>query len=269
MTPSLGYWRSLRVLFAFRSRLLRSVRQEVRQRYAGSVLGLAWAFVYPLLLLGLYSVVYVAIFKVRPATLDSYDYVVLVFSGLVPLLAFNESLMSAVSSLASNRALLMNTVFPAELIPVRAILAAQLPTLFAMAVTMIAGFALGRTGWESLVAVPLLWILLVLFVTGLGWMISLVTLIVRDIQHVLGLVLMALMILSPFAYTPDMVPASLRAILYLNPLSYFVLGFQQTVAYGAWPQMSSLIPAAVLSIGTFLLGFWFFNSAKHVFFDYV
>jgi lipopolysaccharide transport system permease protein len=269
MTPSLGYWRSLRVLFGFRERLLQSVRQEIRQRYAGSVLGLAWTVLYPLLLLSLYSVVYVAIFKVRPASLDAYSYVILVFSGLVPLLAFNEALMASLSSLAANRALLMNTVFPAELIPVRAVLAAQVPSLFAMLVTLVGGYASGRTGIAAVVAVPFLWLLLLLFVTGLGWFLSLVTLIVRDVQHVIGLALMVLMILSPFAYTPDMVPAGLRVILYLNPLSYFVLAFQECIAYGSWPSAAVLLPAVALAAGSFLLGFWFFRSAKFVFFDYV
>ena len=257
-----------RKLASYRSRLYQSVLQEIRQRYAGSVLGIAWAVLYPLMLLGLYAVIYVFIFRVTPPSLTRYEYVILVFSGLVPLLAFNESLMAAVSSLVSNRNLLLNTFFPSELIPVRAILAAQTPSIVSISTTLVCGFLLGRPNWNALLAVPILWLLLIMFVTGLGWVLALLTLVARDIQHVMGLILMALIILSPFAYTPEMVPSSLRALLYLNPLSYYVLGFQQVITFGKWPSLALLAPMMVLSFGSFFGGFWFFQRVKHVFFDY-
>lgn len=257
-----------RNLSSYRHRLFKSVLQEVRQRYAGSVLGVAWAVLYPLLLLSLYALIYVFIFRIRPPSLTTYEYVILVFSGLVPLLAFNESLMASVSSLVSNRNLLLNTFFPAELIPVRAVLAAQTPSIVSILTTLLGGCLLGRTSWNAFITVPVLWILLIMFVTGLGWILSLLTLVARDIQHALGLILMALIILSPFAYTPEMVPASLRAMLYLNPLSYFVLSFQQAITYGHWPPPALFAPMLVLSLGTFVGGFWFFQRAKHAFFDY-
>lgn len=268
MNGRLGLIRSLAVLTRYHSRLLRSVLEEVRQRYAGSVFGLSWAVIYPILLLSLYAMIYVVIFKVRPASLSEYEYVILVFSGLVPLLAFNDALMSSTSSLLSNRSLLMNTVFPAELIPVRAVLAAQVPSLSSITITLAAGYWMGRTGWQAPFAIPVLWLLLLMFAVGLGWMLSLLTLVARDIQHMLGLILMALVILSPFAFTPDMVPAGLKSLLYVNPLSYFVLSFQQVIAYGRWPEPVYFLPVLALSFGSFFGGFWFFLRTKYVFFDY-
>ena len=268
MSTHLGLFRSLAVLAQYRGRLWQSVVQEVRLRYAGSILGLAWAVVYPLLLLSLYAVVYVVIFKIRPSSLNSYEYVVLVFSGLVPILAFNEAVMTSAMSLVSNRTLLMNTVFPAELIPVRSVLAAQIPSISSMAATLAGGYWLGRTGWQAPLMVPILWLMLVMFCLGLGWILALLTLVMRDIQHALGLVLMALVILSPFAYTPDMVPVGLRPLLYLNPLTCFVLCFQQVITYGVWPDSDIFLQALALSAGTFFGGFWFFRRAKFVFFDY-
>jgi len=269
MSKNFGIFKSLKVLLHYRERLFQSVVQEVRMRYAGSVFGLGWAVVYPLLLLSLYALIYVVIFKVRPTSLSEWEYVALVFSGLVPLLAFNESLMMSVSSLASNRSLLMNTVFPAELIPVRAILAGQIPSLFAMAATLVLGYAVGRTSWQAPIVVPVIWFFLLLFVIGIGWFLSLLTLVFKDIQQFLGLLLMMLIILSPFAYPPDMVPSGLRAILYLNPLSYFVLSFQQAIAYGSWPDLAVFLPACVISLATFFGGYAFFKRAKYAFFDYV
>lgn len=265
----IGYGiQALKLFYRYRARLLEGAVHDIRQRYAGSVLGIFWAALYPMLLLTIYSVIYLMIFKVRPAGLEQHEYVVLVFSGLVPLLAFNESLMSATSSLLSNRTLLLNTVFPAELIPVRSVIAAQFPSLTAITLTLIGGVYLGLTDWHAVIMIPVLWTMLVLFVTGLSWVLSLLVLVARDIQQALGLILMALTILSPFAYTPDMVPQDLKFMLYFNPLSYFVLSFQQVVCYGKFPDMDVFLPALGLSLFSFTMGYRMFMKTKHVFFDY-
>ena len=83
-----------------------------------------------------------------------------------------------------------------------------------------------------------------------------------------GVFLMLVMVLSPFAYTPEMVPATMKAILYLNPLSYFVLTFQQLICYGTWPDLIPVIGSLMLGLGSFLCGFVVFQRAKYVFFDY-
>ncbi len=193
---------------------------------------------------------------------------VLVFSGLVPLMAFNEALVAATSSLSANKSLLLNTVFPAELIPLRAAIAAQTTSFVGLLITLVVGFVLGRTSWHAILLVPVFWVLLLMFAMGIGWMFSLFSLVVRDIQHALGLVIMLLFVLSPFAYTPEMVPAAMKPLIYLNPLSYFVLTFQQLICYGTWPDPVAAGGAIVLAFGSFFAGFAVFQRAKYVFFDY-
>lgn len=263
-----GIFHSLRMLVGYRHRVLEGVIHDVRQQYTGSVFGMFWAVLFPLLQLGIYAALYTVIFKVRPTGLTEMGYTLLVFSGLVPLLAFSQALVAATSSLTANKNLLLNTVFPAELIPVRAALAAHAPTLFGLIITLALGFALGRTSWQAILLVPVFWVLLIMFTMGLGWILSLLTLVARDIQHSIGLFLMLATILSPFAYTPEMVPASLKFIIYLNPLSYFVLTFQQLITYGTWPDPVAAAGAIFLALGSFLIGFTVFQRAKHIFFDY-
>lgn len=268
MNAKLGIFRSLQVLGGYRERMLEGVIHDVRQQYTGSVFGAFWAFLFPLLQLSIYAVLYTIIFKVRPSGLTEFTYTLLVFSGLVPLLAFGQALVAATNSLTANKSLLLNTVFPAELIPVRAALSAHIPTLFGLAITLLFGFALGRTSWQALLLVPVFWVLLLMFAIGIGWMLSLLSLVARDIQHSIGLVIMVIIVLSPFAFTPEMVPASLKLIVYLNPLSYFVLTFQQLICFGTLPDPVPALGSVVLGLGSFFLGFSVFQKAKHVFFDY-
>ncbi|WP_306478052.1 ABC transporter permease [Methyloversatilis sp.] len=268
MNANLGVFRSLRVLSGYRHRVLEGVMHDIRQRYIGSVFGSLWAVLFPLLQLSIYAGLYTFIFKVRPSGLTELGYVVLVFSGLVPLMAFNEALTAATSSLSANKNLLLNTVFPAELIPLRAAIAAQATSLIGLLITLFAGFVLGRTSWQAILLVPVFWVLLLMFAMGIGWMFSLLSLVARDVQHGLGLVVMLLFVLSPFAYTPEMVPAALKPVIYMNPLSYYVLSFQQLICYGTWPDPLVAAGAIFLSLGSFFTGFTVFQRAKHVFFDY-
>ena len=208
------------------------------------------------------------IFKIRPSGLTEWGYVTLVFSGLVPLLCFSETLVSTTSSLSANRALLLNTVFPAELIPVRVAIAAQVSGVAGLLITVSLTIALGRANPLTLVAVPLVWVLLFMFSMGMGWILSLLSLVAKDVQHALGLIIMLIMILSPFAYTPEMVPPALKPLLYLNPLSYYVLSFQSLICYGEWPPLHIIAAATLLSLFSFLGGFAVFQKAKQIFFDY-
>lgn len=232
------------------------------------MIGSLWVVLFPLLQLTVFAVLYTVIFKIRPSGLTEWGYVVLVFSGLVPLLAFSETLVSTSSSLSSNKALLLNTVFPAELIPVRVALASQIAGLAGLLITVIVAAVAGRANPMTLIALPLAWLLLFMFVLGLGWILSLLSLVAQDIQHGLGLVTMLVMILSPFAYTPEMVPVALKPLLYINPLSYYVLIFQNLICYGEWPSLPIVLVAVFLSTVSFLGGFFVFQKAKQLFFDY-
>jgi len=263
-----GVFRSLAGLVRYWPRLLTSALDTIKQRYTGSIFGSLWVFLFPILQLSIFAGLYTVIFKIRPSGLTEWGYVVLVFSGLVPLLAFSETLVSTSSSLSSNKALLLNTVFPAELIPVRVALASQVSGLAGLIITILVAAFAGRANPLTLAALPLAWLLLFAFVLGLGWILSLLSLVAKDIQHALGLLTMLVMILSPFAYTPDMVPQALKPLLFLNPLSYYVLIFQSLICYGEWPSLFLVLVATALSIVSFLGGFMMFQKAKQLFFDY-
>jgi lipopolysaccharide transport system permease protein len=268
MKNQFGLMKSLRALAGYRQRVLEGIVQDVRLRYVGSLAGVAWAVLFPMLQLGIYAVLYGLIFKIRLPGLTGSGYVLLVFSGLVPLIAFNESLTAASNALVGNKNMLLNTAFPAELIPLRAALAAHVPGLAGLLITLAAGVLLGQTSWQAIFLIPLFWVLLLMFALGLGWVLSLLSLVTKDVQHILSLMLMMMYALSPFAYAPDMVPPALKLIVYLNPLSYFVFAFQQVICYGAWPSLMVLAGTIFLGLGGFATGLFLFQRLRSIYLDY-
>src|SRR2546423_3394206 len=104
-------------------RLLASItRVELSKRHAGSLLGMAWVFLQPLLLLSVYLFVYMVVFKFRFPGYSRFDYVLYVFCGLVPYLGFMEALTAGGVSIKQNVHLVKNVMLPIELIPVRAVI---------------------------------------------------------------------------------------------------------------------------------------------------
>ena len=113
----------------YRKILISTTRSELSTTHAGSVAGVFWIFLSPLLLMAIYSVIYLMVFRVRPMEMTSGTYVLYIFTGLIPFLGFSAALIGGTSSLSANKELLLNTVFPAELVPFRAVLTGMVPTV--------------------------------------------------------------------------------------------------------------------------------------------
>jgi len=260
---------SARLLISHRHLLCRTAWSELRSRYAGSILGLAWAILGPWSILGLYAVVYLKIFAVKvPGLESSTAYVFFVFSGLVPYFMTAESLMQGLGAVVTNRSVLENTVFPIDLAPAKAVLMSQTPMLAGLPVLLVGTLAIDRLSWATLAVVPL-WGLHVVGLLGLAWILSLLNVVFRDLGNLMNVVLMALLIASPFAYTADRVPESLRPIITFNPFAYWVQAYQDVLIFGRLPGLSHCLFLVVLSCGLFVLGSWFFSRAKRVIVDYV
>jgi lipopolysaccharide transport system permease protein len=240
---------------------------ELRSLYAGSLLGLFWVVVGPIVLLSLYAVIYIFIFRIRPTTLSQGMYVLHIFSGLVPFMAFSASLFAGSTSLSLNKQVLLNTVFPAELVPLRAVLVNSVTIVSGLAVVCLLGAFLGQlSAWVLLL--PLIIVLQVMFVAGLVWILSLANLVLRDIQPILTFVLLALLIATPIAYTPDMIPGGLAPIIWCNPLAYFVMSYQYALVLQTMPPIHIAAAALIAGVTSFGFGYWVFQRAKLVMFDY-
>jgi lipopolysaccharide transport system permease protein len=263
-----GAGSSIPLLRKHRRLLWRVTKTEIASRYAGSHLGFGWAFLTPFLVLAIYAVVYLEIYRVHIQNLSGFEYVVYIFTGLVPYLSMAEALGNGVQSVVANKAVLNNTVFPIDLTPVKAVLSAQF-TMAVGLVVVLAGAAATGNIHRTLPLLPVIWMLNVMWLIGVNWFISLLNVVFRDLQNLISSILMIMFVVSPIAFTPDMVPSSLRILLAFNPFAYFVVAYQQVVMLGIWPSIGHSIVLVIMSVGVFVGGGWFFNHAKPVIVDYV
>ena len=260
--------RASRFLLTHRRQLWRTTRTEIHARYAGSLLGTSWIVLAPVLLLAIYGVVYLAIYGVDVEGMTSAEYMLYIFAGLVPYLTTAEALTQGANSIASNRSLLMNTVFPIDLAPVRAVLTALPIAVAGFSIILVGAAAVGTLHWTAAL-LPVVLMLQVLALIGLNWFLSLVAVVARDVLYVITIVLVMLLVLSPIAYTPSMVPSEWRFVLAINPFAWFVLAYQEILILGTVPRALLWVGIAVAGLGLFVAGDRFFSWGKRVAMDYV
>lgn len=262
-----GFLEPLHLIWSRRHLLLETVKVSLRQRYAGATLGLAWVVMGPILLLTLYAAIYLVVFRVRPSNMEPEIYVLYVFSGLVPFMNFSQGLIQGTTALSADKEVLLNTIFPPELVPVREVAASLVTLGIGIGITCVAGLFLGKISLVWLL-VPVVLVLLVMFLIGLTWILSLANLVLKDIQQILTYVTIILIVGSPIAYTPDMLPATLQVVIYFNPLAYFIICIQSLIVLGTLPNWPISLGVLVFGVGSVVLGAHVFSRAKMVFFDY-
>jgi lipopolysaccharide transport system permease protein len=240
---------------------------ECRRKYAGSILGVLWYPLYSMLLLGSYCFLYLVVFRVRYRELGTYEFVLFVFSGLIPYLGFSEAVSMGLGSVKANIALLRNAVFPIELVPVKHVLAAMVGLFSSLGVLVLMILPTTYRGWHMLyLPVPLASLLL--FTVGVIWVLSAVAVVVPDIAQIVNIALLLFMFVSPIGFSIDLVPPQARVLVLLNPLSYLIEAFRYALiglrVTPLWYDGVFLAAAGVLAV----LSGSFFRRMSPIFSDY-
>jgi lipopolysaccharide transport system permease protein len=257
-----------KLIYDHRRILQATVRSTIRARYAGSVLGMGWVLFGPLVLLALYALIYAVVFRIRPTGLELADYIVYIFSGLIPLITFGQSLGAGTNSLAADAVLLQNKVFPAELIPLREVLASQAAVFVGLGLVLCYRLLTNGPALAWLL-LPVIYLSYLLTTIAVVWAFALLNLIVKDVQQVVTYIMIILLISSPIAYTPHMIPEQFKIMLYLNPLAYYVMSLQSLVVLGQVPPLSILVGCILIGLGSFYFMYRVFVRGKNSFLDLV
>lgn len=243
-----------RKLFRSRYMLRMMAMRELKSTYVGSVFGVAWAVISPLFQLLIYGIIFGVFFNARPAAGYGTDsYMLYLLCGLVPWQFFSQTVTATSRSVSGNMSLVKKAVaFPSEILPVVTVISNLLSHVISLVILMvIIHFMHGIQAASPLVFVYLF--LLSLFAVGLGWILSGVTVFLRDIEQVLSLALMGWFFFTPILYAPEMA-GRYQAVLMVNPLYHVVDGYRMALLAGqpvGWWQVAYLggLAAASLAVG--------------------
>ena len=258
---------SAEILFRHRRILVSTTRVELSKRYAGSVFGQTWIILQPLLFLSIYVFVYLVVFRVRFPGYSQLDYVVFVFSGLVPYIALMETLTVACVSVRQNIHMVRNVMLPIDLVPARVVAMALVTQTFGLAMVVLLSMVNGSIS-VNLLFLPVAFVVQGLFLLGLAWWFAAMGVFVPDLGYFVNLMVLLLMFVSPIAFRPDMVPAGLDFLVYLNPVYYMTELFRFSLLANyqltGWVFLVSVCGALMV----YTLGSIFFRRFRKVLVDY-
>lgn len=223
-------------------------RREVAARHAGTAVGVLWPYLQPLLTVAAYYLVFDVVFTMRLGVgAPTHAVGTFLVVGALPWMAFCDAVSRAMNSLIEAGSLLQKNALPPVLIVARAVLASMViygPLLLLVALTYA---PLHRFNLAVVAFVPLLMFQLVLCLL-LGYLLAILAAALRDTAQMVGFLLSVGIYLSPILFPLSLFPDAWRWVLWLNPMTAPVLGYQQVLLQGAWP------PASVWLVGLLWLG---------------
>jgi lipopolysaccharide transport system permease protein len=215
------------------------VRRELRRKYQGSALGVAWYVINPLVLMGAYYLMFGVVFKVAQHS----DYPLFLMVGLVVWIFFSQALLSAAPALLDQGSLIRKARFPRETIPAAVVAVQAVTFLSVLVIVAVVTFALRGVGW-SVVLLPALLAALLAFVLGLSLLVSVLHAYFRDVAPILAAVLLPWFFLSPIFFTPGDITnrAAARAALeWVNPIAPFITSIRDVIWGGVWPSAGAVL----------------------------
>lgn len=229
-------------------------RREIAARYAGTALGIAWAYVQPLLTIAAYYLVFDVVFAMRlgdgAPTRAVGAYLIV---GMLPWMAFCDALTRAMTSLIEAGGVLQKNALPPMLFPTRAVLASGVVYAPLMALLVLA-YAGQHHFSVALLALPALLMLQWLLCSLWGAALAVLAAALRDTVQIVGFALSIGIFLSPVLFPPHLFPADWRWVLWLNPMTAWISGYQAVLLQGAWPAWPVWLAAGVwLALGALLL----------------
>lgn len=244
-------------LYKYRELLKTNVKKEIRGKYKNSFLGVLWSFLNPLLQIIVYALIFQVILK-NPQE----NYAIFLCCGLIPWTFFSSTTTRSAFTMIENGNIIKKVYFPREILPISIVTSEAVN--FMISTIIILGFVIfGGIGISKyIVFYPLVLLAQYLLLIGLSLIISSISVYVRDLQHLIGVVMQLLFYATPIVYSSETIPDNFKWILYLNPMTYIINGYRD-IFYNQ--QMIDIIPTLcliIISIVLCFIGYIIFNKLQ-------
>jgi len=252
----------LKTIYTYRSTIKALTVREIKVRYVGSLGGLAWSIIHPLVIILVYWMVFSVGFKVQPVS--NIPFIVAFLCGFIPWTLFNETLMANTQAVIKNTHLATKVVFPTELLPLVNFLASLIT--HGIMLVILLGVMLFNGITLSIYNIQFVYYLFLLsvFIMGLSWIAAALNVFYRDVGQFLVALLHLWFWLTPIVWMLDMMPEPYRFYLKINPMVHIVEGYRNSFLHYVpfWERIGEESYLWACSVVFFVLGGLLFRRLK-------
>ncbi len=244
-------------LFQYREFLNTSIKKEIRGKYKKSFLGILWSFLNPLLMLMVYAIIFPIILKS-----PEKNYVMFLMTALIPWTFFTTVVTQGASTIIANGNILKKVYFPREILPISTVTSGLVNFLISCIIIFVFLVFTGIGFSKYLLLLPFVILIEYLFLLGIVFILSSVTVYLRDLEHIIGVVIQALFYGTPIVYSLSTIPENFLWVFRLNPMAYIVQGYRDILYYQTMPDLKGLFFILALSLGLVIIGYQIFNRLQ-------
>jgi ABC-type polysaccharide/polyol phosphate export permease len=257
------------------------VQRELSKTYRGSFLGFAWAFLGPLVMITLYTLIFSKIVGLRVgrevAGNPELNYGLYIYCGVLPFSAFAETLTQSTNTIRRNSTLVQKMIFPTEILPLTTAVTSMADKLLGLgvltAVLAFLGYGLGWEGYAlhwTLLLLPPFVVLQLVFIMGLGYIFTVVGAYLPDVRETLRSFVRAMFFVTPIIWPVSRVEGTnFEWVVRYNPMAYVVEAYRDLIIYGEVPGGTATLLFTLLSLALFVAGFALFHRVKKRFADLI
>ncbi|MBE5805372.1 MAG: ABC transporter permease [Clostridiales bacterium] len=247
-------------IYNYRELLKTNVKKEIRGKYKNSILGIMWSFLNPLLQLVVYSVIFGALLAGGDNTYPIY-----VCVALIPWTYFTSAITQSSFTIIGNGNIIKKVYFPREILPISVVTSGAInfiiSTIIILAFLVISG--LGIT--KYIIFYPVILLVQYLLILGISFILSSVTVYFRDLEHIIGITLLAAFYATPIVYKLEQLPSNLQIWMKLNPMTHIINSYRDIFYYQRIPDMQSLGILCLASVGLTIGGYFIFKKLQRGF----
>jgi len=229
---------SLKGAWRYRQFIATSIRYELVTRFARSRIGGAWMIIHPLSMVLIYALILSTVLSAKlPGIESQYAYAIYLTAGMLGWSLFSDILNRCLAVFIENANLMKKLVFPKIALPVIITGSCLINNIALFAVILVVFSVLGHFTPMTLFWVPILTSITVLLALGLGLILGILNVFIRDIGQLMPIVMQFLFWFTPVVYPAEIVPSALQSLLAFNPLFHLIEAYHSVLAYGQSPSL--------------------------------
>lgn len=269
----ISFYAMLSSIWANRKLILQMSKRDVVGRYKGSLMGLLWSFLNPLLMLVVYTFFFAVVFKSKWGAVPSGSeesktlFAVILFVGMIVHGLFAEVLNRAPTLILSNANYVKKVVFPLEILPVISMVSAIFHSAVSLSVLLIVFVIFNGFLHWTIIFLPFIILPFAVLTMGAAWMLASLGVYARDVGQTIGLAMTVMMFLSPVFYPITSLPVEFRPWILANPLTFIIEQARAVLIWGQLPNWYGLLKYMVAASIVAWLGFFWFQKTRNGFAD--